>query len=94
MDLPDDSEFAKAGLEKYDIIVEINGREVKDVGSLNTVLTFAPKDKEVEIKVVHEGKEKKITMKIPEVPAPDEPGAKDKEEDAGEKDKEDMDSVN
>ncbi len=88
MDLPDDSEFAKAGLEKYDIIVEINGREVKDVGSLNTALTEAPKDKEVEIKLVHEGKEKKITMKIPEVPAPDEPGAEDKEED-----KEDMDSV-
>jgi hypothetical protein len=87
-DLPDDSEFAKAGLEKYDIIVEINGREVKDVGSLNTALTEAPKDKEVEIKLVHEGKEKKITMKIPEVPAPDEPGAEDKEED-----KEDMDSV-
>lgn len=94
MDLPDDSEFAKAGLEKYDIIVEINGREVKDVGSLNTALTEAPKDKEVKIKLVHEGKENKITMKIPEVPAPDEPSAKDKEEDAGEEDKGDMDSVN
>ncbi|RKY24320.1 MAG: hypothetical protein DRP79_07965 [Planctomycetota bacterium] len=93
VDLPDDSEFAKAGLEKYDIIIEINGREVTDIGSLNTALTEAPKDKKVEIRVIHEGKEKKITMKIPEVPAPDEPGTKDKEKDAGEKDREDMDSV-
>ncbi len=96
MDLPDDSEFAKAGLEKYDIIVEIDNKKVEDIESLNTAFTEAPKDKKAEIKIIREGKEKKITMKIPEVPAPDQPdeNGENEEKDADEKDKEDVNSVN
>ncbi len=96
MDLPDDSEFAKAGLEKYDIIVGIDNKKVEDIESLNTAFTEAPKDKKAEIKIIREGKEKKITMKIPEVPAPDQPdeNGENEEKDADEEDKEDVNSAN
>jgi len=62
-----------AGFERGDVIVEFNGKKIKNINELrNTVAATAP-GTEVKVKVIHEGK--KITRKVTIGELPEEVGA-------------------
>ncbi len=56
----------KAGMKENDIIIEIGGKALSDDRSLATALSrFAPGD-EVQVKVLRQGEEKTLTLKLDE----------------------------
>ena len=62
----------KAGLERYDVIVEFNGQPVKNSHDLSFKIAEAEPGKKVEIKVIRDGKEKILTAKLVELSTGDE----------------------
>jgi serine protease Do len=56
----------KAGLKAGDIIIEFNGMVVKSVRKLQIMVADTPINKEVEIKLIRNGKEKIVKAKIEE----------------------------
>jgi len=56
----------KAGLERYDVIIEINGQPVKDNNDLRFKIADIEPGTKVNIKVIRDGKEKSFTVKITE----------------------------
>jgi hypothetical protein len=68
LDLMKDSPADKAKLKKGDIIQKINGARTRDMDSLLDLLNyFEPNDK-VEVTVLRDGKEKKLSMTLSERP--------------------------
>jgi len=66
-DVFEDSPAEKAGIERGDIILEMDGQEIKGVGHLrNTVATVSPGTK-VKLLIYRDGKERTITVKIGEL---------------------------
>jgi serine protease Do len=60
------SPAAKAGLKEKDVILEVNGQKLDDTHSLSSLVTsFAPGD-EVELKIVRNGKEQLLKIKLEE----------------------------
>jgi serine protease Do len=59
----------KAGLERGDVILLYDGREVKDHDHLRNMVAATPPDTKVDIVLFREGKEKNITMEIGELPS-------------------------
>lgn len=57
---------AKAGLKKYDIIIEVNGNPIKDHHDLMFKIAEIEPGTKVEIKVIRDGKEKIITATLGE----------------------------
>jgi S1-C subfamily serine protease len=56
----------KAGLQENDIILEIQGQKLSDERSLASALAnYAPGD-EIELKIVHKGKETRVKLKLEE----------------------------
>jgi len=67
-DVLKDSPAEKAGVERGDVILEIDGQDVKGVGHLrNTVAMVSPGTK-VKLLIYRNGKEKTVTVKIGELP--------------------------
>jgi serine protease Do len=64
----EDGPGAKAGLERGDIIVEYDGKKVKSSHELPALVAATPIGKEVDFKVLREGKEKTLKAKIAEMP--------------------------
>jgi len=76
------SPAAKAGIRQGDIIVGLDGREVKDVQQLQRLVADTPVGKQVDVRVIRDGKEVRLGMKLgsaesgearqagPEEPAP------------------------
>ncbi len=58
----------KAGIKRGDIIVEFNGHKVEKVVDLTSMVAVTPPGKEAHIKVIREGKEIDVTVKIGELP--------------------------
>lgn len=58
------SPAAKAGIRQGDIIVGIDGREVKDVQQLQRLVADTPEGKQVEVRVIREGKEIRLSMRL------------------------------
>ncbi|MDD2320683.1 MAG: DegQ family serine endoprotease [Geobacteraceae bacterium] len=58
------SPAAKAGIRQGDIIIAINGREIKDVSHLQRLVGEVPVGTRVEVKVFREGKEVKLPLVI------------------------------
>lgn len=54
----------KAGIKPKDVIVEVNGRSVKDSRGLTSLIAVIPVGAKVEIKVLRDGKTKRFEVKI------------------------------
>jgi serine protease Do len=59
---------AKGGLERGDIILEYGGQKVKSSHELPTLVAATPIGKEVDVKLLRDGKEKTLKVKIAELP--------------------------
>jgi serine protease Do len=82
----EDGPAAKAGLERGDIIVEFDGKPVKSSHELPSMVAATPIGKNVDVKVLREGNEKTLQMKISEMPKGEgEAGGEESEEQSGEK---------
>lgn len=57
----------KVGLERYDVIVEVNGEPVEDENDLRFKIADIEPGTKVDIKVIRDGKEKTFTVKITEL---------------------------
>jgi serine protease Do len=58
----------KAGMKRGDVIVEYQGEKVKDTGHLRNMVAATEIGTEAEVKVVRDGREKGIRVKIGELP--------------------------
>lgn len=62
-----DSPAAKAGIEAGDIITEINGDQVNEKHSLRSLLSKYQPNDEIKVKIMHDRKEKTLTVKLAEM---------------------------
>lgn len=62
----------KAGLERYDVIIEFNGQPVKNKHDLSFKIADTAPGTKVEIKIIRDGKEKILTAKLDELPTGEE----------------------
>ncbi|RMG73675.1 MAG: DegQ family serine endoprotease [Nitrospirae bacterium] len=67
-DVVEDSPADKAGFKRGDLIVEFDGKPVKDSTSLRNMVANTPPGKQVMVKVVREGEEKILTVVLGEYP--------------------------
>ena len=67
-DVAKDSPAARAGIMRGDIVVEFNGREVKDVSSLRNMVAESKAGGEMALKILRAGKELAIKVLITELP--------------------------
>jgi serine protease Do len=58
----------KAGLERGDIIMEINGKSVSDSRELRMNISMMKPDADVKLKIMRDGKDKDMTVKLGELP--------------------------
>jgi len=63
-----DSPAEKGGLKQGDIILQLNGQKVKDVGELRNKIALTPPGTKVELLIMRDGKKKVLTVKIGEKP--------------------------
>ncbi len=64
----EDSPADKAGIQKMDVVISYDNVEIKDSGHLSRMVAGTSVDKEINITVIREGKEKKFTVDIGERP--------------------------
>ncbi|MGQ9570996.1 MAG: DegQ family serine endoprotease [Thermodesulfovibrionales bacterium] len=67
-DVAKGSPAERAGITRGDIILEFNGREVKDVGNLRNMVAQSRVGSEVSIKILRSGKEYIVRLVIAELP--------------------------
>jgi len=53
-----------AGIERYDVIVEFNGKEIGEMNDLPRAVASTPVDTDVDVVVLRDGKRKKLTAKV------------------------------
>lgn len=80
-EVSDNTPASRAGIKSGDVIVEFNGEKVKDVESFRFLVASTEVGKSVNIKLVRDGKEKTVTVKVGELP--DETAAVKSEPDPG-----------
>jgi serine protease Do len=74
----------KAGLQKYDVVIEVNGEKVKDSNDLKLKIADIEPGKKVDIKVVRDGKEQVFSVAVEELdPAEAKVEAKSSDKDLG-----------
>jgi S1-C subfamily serine protease len=61
----------KAGIKRYDVIVEVNGERVNDPNDLKFKIADIEPGKKVNIKVIREGKEQTFTVEAEELDPPE-----------------------
>ena len=59
----------KAGLEENDIILEINGEKLEDKDSLSKKIAGYGVEEQIMLKILHDGKEKDVSVTLEEYPA-------------------------
>lgn len=67
-DIMEGSPAEKAGLKKGDVIVEFQGKKVRDVRHLRNMVAETPPGTEVTLKIIRNGKEKSLTVTLGEFP--------------------------
>src|SRR5712672_628996 len=67
-DVKASSPAGKAGLQRGDIILEINGKQVADSRELRMNISMMKPDADVKLKVLRDGKENDMTVKLGELP--------------------------
>lgn len=67
-DIVKDSPAARAGIIRGDIIVEFNGKEVKDVSSLRNLVSQGKAGSNITLKILRSGKELTVQVNIVELP--------------------------
>jgi len=74
----------RAGLQKYDVVIEVNGEKVKDSNDLKLKIANIEPGKKVDIKVVRDGKEQTFSVTVEELdPAETRVEAKSSDKDLG-----------
>jgi serine protease Do len=68
-DVQENSPAKEAGFDRGDIVIEYDGRAIRDVNHLRNAVAQTGVDKKVKVKVLRDGKEKELTVKIGEQPA-------------------------
>jgi serine protease Do len=63
-----DSPAEKAGLKESDVLIEFDGKKIKDVHQLPAVVAAITPGTEVAVKIIRDGKQKKINVKLGEMP--------------------------
>ena len=66
------SPAGKAGLQRGDIILELNGKRVSDSRELRMNISMMKPDADVKVKLLRDGKESETTVKLGELPGADE----------------------
>jgi len=66
-DVVEDSPAAKAGIQRGDVIVEFDGKEVKDVTNLRNMVAGTEPNTGVSLKLVREGRPNTVQVKIVEM---------------------------
>src|SRR5579863_7884513 len=72
----------KSGLERGDIILDVNGKPVADSNALRMTISMMAPDSDAKLKVLRNGSEKDVTVKLSPMPA--ELGAKNRSGDNSE----------
>lgn len=70
-----DGPAGKAGLRDGDVIVSMDGDEVKDAGKLRNTIAMSATGRSVDLQVVRGTAKQKVTVKLSELPAPKKPKA-------------------
>jgi len=60
---------AKAGVKRYDVIVEFDGKPVREMDELPKLVAAAPVGKKAQIKVIRKGEEQKLAVQLGELEA-------------------------
>jgi serine protease Do len=60
---------AAAGLQRGDVILDLNGQKVDDSNQLRMRVSLTPPGTTVQLKVLHDGSEKTVAVKLAEMPA-------------------------
>jgi serine protease Do len=66
-DVTKDSPAEKGGLKRGDLIINFDGKKVKEMNILPSMVAETPVGKKVEIIVIRKGKEKRLTVKVGEL---------------------------
>ena len=67
-DLAPEGPAEKAGIQRGDVIVEFDGQKVDDVSDLTNFAAVTPPGSEATLKIIQDGKEKTVTVKLQEFP--------------------------
>ncbi len=70
-----DGPAGKAGLRDGDVIVAMDGDEVKDAGKLRNTIAMSATGRSVDLQVVRGTAKQKVTVKLAELPTPKKPKA-------------------
>lgn len=68
-DVIEDSPAEKAGLQRGDVIIEYDRKEVNDPSALRNMVAGTPPEKKVAITILRNGKEQKLEVTIAELPS-------------------------
>jgi serine protease Do len=68
-DVVEESPAEKAGMQRGDVIIEFDGKEVTDPSSLRNSVAGTPPGKKVSLKIMRDGKMQKVDVTIAELPA-------------------------
>lgn len=68
-DVVEDGPAEKAGIQRGDVIIEYDGKEISEPTALRNMVANTQPGKEVKVKIIREGKEKTLQVTIAELPA-------------------------
>jgi serine protease Do len=67
----EDTPAEKAGLQDGDIILSVDGKEIKNPSMLRNVISLSEVGQEVDLAIVRDGKEKNVSVKLDKFPDPE-----------------------
>jgi serine protease Do len=69
----DDTPAQKAGLEDGDIILTVDGEKIRNASDLRNTISLSDVGEKVELRIIRDGKEKKLQVKLDALPEPGSP---------------------